>query len=104
MPAHIITRDGYSTALKTTVEHSPEFWRMIDRLFALDALIDLRDPLDVASAIEFQHAVTAYLDARADYAKSLAPGCAGKLTVALCSHHDRMIHEAAERAETEWVA
>jgi hypothetical protein len=104
MPAHVITRDGYSTVIKTTVQHSPEFWRMIDRLFALDALIDLRDPLDVASAIEFEHAFAAHLDARAEYAKSIAPGCAGKLTSALCSHHDRMIHEAAERAETEWVA
>jgi hypothetical protein len=104
MPAHVITRDGYCTILKTTVQHSPEFWRMIDRLFALDALIDLRDPLDVASAIEFEHAFAAYLDAKAEYAKSIAPGCAGKLTSALCSHHDRMIHEAADRADVEWVA
>jgi hypothetical protein len=104
MPAHVITRDGYCTVIKTTVQHSPEALSYIDRFMALDALIDLRDPLDVANAIEFERAFAAYLDARADYAKSIAPGCAGKLTSALCSHHDRMIHEAADRAETEWVA
>jgi hypothetical protein len=104
MPMHQITKDGHCTVLKTTVQHSPEFWRMIDRLFALDALIDLRDPLDVANAIEFERAFAAYLDAKVEYAKSIAPGCAGKLTVALCSHHDRMIHEAADKADVEWVA
>jgi hypothetical protein len=104
MAMHHITKDGYSTVLKTSVEHSPEFWRMIDQLFRLDGLIDVRDPTSVASDIEFEHAFAAYLDAHADYAKSIAPGCASNLTNALCLHSDRLRHEAAEAADLEWVA
>jgi hypothetical protein len=104
MPAHVITRDGYCTVIKTTVQHSPEALSYIDRFMALDALIDLRDPLDVASEREFEHAFAAYLDARAEYATSIAPGCAGNLRNAFYSHTGRLRHEAADRADVEWVA
>jgi hypothetical protein len=103
MPAHIITRDGYSTVLKTTVQHSPEFWRMIDRLFALDALIDVRDPLDVTNEVEFDIAAIAAESAIAEYATSIAPGCGGNLRNAFYSHTGRLRYEAADKAETEWA-
>jgi hypothetical protein len=101
MPMHQITRDGYSTVIKTSVEHSPEFWRMIDQLFAIDALIDLRDPTSVAGVGEFALASVFALDAVADYARSLAPGCAGDLRAAMRAHVDRMRQVAAD---VEWVA
>jgi hypothetical protein len=104
MPMHTITRDGYSTVIKTTVEHSPEFWRMIDRLFALDGLIDVRDPTEVADEIEFAVAAIYAQDAIRDYAASIAPGSAGDLNNALRSHLDRIRFEAADKADVEWVA
>jgi len=104
MPMHTITRDGYSTVLKTTVDHSPEFWRMIDELFKADAQIDVRDPLDVTSDIEFDHASAAANHARSEYAKSIAPGCAGDLSAAYRSHLNRIRFETADKADLEWVA
>jgi len=104
MPMHQITRDGYATVLKTTVEHSPEFWRMIDELFKLDAEIDVRDPLDVTSEREFEHASQRAQHAIADYAKSVSPGCAGDLRNALYAHLGRIQYEAADKADVEWVA
>jgi hypothetical protein len=104
MPMHQITKDGHCTVLKTTVQHSPEFWRMIDRLFALDALIDVRDPLAVTTEVEFDVAAIAAECAIAEYATSIAPGCAGNLRNAFYSHTGRLRHEAADKVETEWVA
>jgi hypothetical protein len=101
---HTITKDGYSTVLKTTVEHSPEFWRMIDELFKLDALIDVRDPLATTTEVEFDVAAIAAESAIAEYATSIAPGCAGNLRNAFFSHTGRLRYESAERAEVEWVA
>jgi hypothetical protein len=103
MPAHQITKDGYSTVLKTTVQHSPEFWRMIDRLFALDALIDVRHPEDVTSETEFAVASVYAESAIEDYAKSIAPGCAGDLRNALYAHLGRIQYEAADMADVESI-
>ncbi len=104
MAMHTITKDGYSTVLKTTVDHSPEFWRMIDELFKADAEIDVRDPLDVTTDIEFGHARTRAMHAIAEYAMSIAPGCGGDLSIAYRSHLDRLRFEAADTADVEWVA
>jgi hypothetical protein len=104
MAMHHITKDGYSTVLKTSVEHSPEFWRMIDQLFALDALIDVRDPADVAGVGEFALASVFARDAIADYAQSISPGCAGNLASALRAHLERIQQDADEAVELERVA
>jgi hypothetical protein len=104
MAMHHITKDGYSTVLKTSVEHSPEFWRMIDQLFKLDALIDVRDPLAATTEVEFDVTAIAAESAIAEYATSIAPGCGGNLRNAFFSHTGRLRYEAAERAEVEWVA
>jgi hypothetical protein len=101
MPAHQIMKDGYSTVLKTTVQHSPEFWRMIDELFKLDGLIDVRDPLDVTSEVEFDYAMSRLNAAMEDYAETIAPGCAGYLSHALKAHLDRLRFEAADKADAE---
>jgi hypothetical protein len=103
MTMHTITKDGYSTVLKTTVEHSPAFWRMIDALLRLDALVDVRDPLAVTTEVEFDVTAIAAECAIAEYATSIAPGCAGNLRNAFYSHTGRLRYEAAERA-AEWVA
>jgi len=100
---HTITKDGYSTVLKTTVEHSPAFWRMIDQLFALDALIDLRDPTAATMETEFEAASVHAQCAIADYANSVAPGCAGSLRNALYSHLDRIAEDEAEKADSAWL-
>ena len=104
MPMHQITKDGYSTVLKTTVDHSPEFWRMIDELFKLDALIDVRDPLSTTTEVQFDVAAIAAESAIAEYATSIAPGCAGNLRNAFFSHTGRLRFEAADKADMEWVA
>ena len=104
MPMHTITRDGYSTVLKTTVGHSAEFWRMIDALLRLDALIDVRDPLAVTSEVEFDVAAIAAESAIAEYATSIAPGCGGNLRNAFFSHTGRLRYEAADKADVEWIA
>lgn len=96
MSMHTITKDGYSTVLKTTVQHSPEFWRLIDELFKLDALIDVRDPLAVTNEIQFDLAALAAESAIAEYATSIAPGCAGNLRNAFYSHCGRLRYEASE--------
>jgi hypothetical protein len=104
MPAHQITRDGHCTVLKTTVQHSPEFWRMISDLFAADEHIDLRDPLGVTTEIEFGHARTRAMQAISEYAATIAPGSGGNLSAAYRAHLDRIRFEAADKAETKWVA
>jgi hypothetical protein len=103
MSIHQIAKDGYSTVLKTTVEHSPEFWCLIDELFKLDTLIDVRDPLDVTSELAFEHASQRMQNALSDYARSVSPGSAGDLRNALYSHLGRIRYEAAAMADVESI-
>jgi hypothetical protein len=98
MAMHELFADGYSTTLKTTVRHSPEFWIMIDRLFALDALIDVGNPTAVTTAKEFETAFTNALRARSAYSESISSRSPSDLRNALYLHFKRIELDEKEEA------
>jgi hypothetical protein len=72
MPAHAIFRDGYSTVIKTTVDHGDAEKRVVSTLLHLLELWNPDEPLATTSVRQFRAAIAAYDAAKRDLANLIA--------------------------------